>query len=97
MYICDFSRSVGAGSAITRNTRGLTRSVMALIRPPLPAPSLPFEENANLTAFVLCPFLKFHKLDMKLREFPFVVLALEGAVLLLRGFRCLNVTMRVSF
>ena len=41
MYICDFSRSVGAGRATTRNTRGLTRSVMALIVPPLPAPSRP--------------------------------------------------------
>ena len=40
-YICDFSRSVGAGSATTRNTRGLTRSVMALMVPPLPAPSRP--------------------------------------------------------
>src|SRR5206468_362205 len=36
-----FSRSVGAGRAATRNTRGLTRSVMALITPPLPAPSRP--------------------------------------------------------
>ena len=40
-YICDFSRSVGAGSATTRNTRGLTRSVIALIVPPLPAVSRP--------------------------------------------------------
>ena len=30
MYICVFSRSDGAGSATTRKTRGLTRSVMAL-------------------------------------------------------------------
>src|SRR6185295_7723833 len=41
MYIWLFSRSVGAGSATTRNTRGLTRSVMALMVPPLPAPSRP--------------------------------------------------------
>ena len=41
MYICDFSRSLGAGSATTRNTRGLTRSVIALIVPPLPAVSRP--------------------------------------------------------
>src|SRR5918994_2375350 len=41
MYICDFSRSVGEGSATTRNTRGLTRSVIALIVPPLPALSRP--------------------------------------------------------
>ena len=41
MYIWDFSRSVGAGSATTRNTRGLTRSVIRLIVPPLPAVSRP--------------------------------------------------------
>src|SRR5690348_8105129 len=41
MYICDFSRSVGAGSATTRNTRGLTRSVIRLMVPPLPAVSRP--------------------------------------------------------
>ena len=41
MYIWDFSRSVGAGSATTRNTRGLTRSVIALMVPPLPAVSRP--------------------------------------------------------
>jgi hypothetical protein len=33
-------RSVGAGSATTRKMRGLTRSVVTLIVPPLPAPSL---------------------------------------------------------
>src|SRR5215472_10168359 len=41
MYICDFCRSEGAGSATRRNTRGLTRSVMAFIVPPLPAASRP--------------------------------------------------------
>src|SRR4030095_10129660 len=41
MYIWLFSRSVGAESAMTRNTRGLTRSVIALMVPPLPAPSRP--------------------------------------------------------
>ena len=37
MNICDFSRSDGDGSATTRNTRGLTRSLIALMVPPLPA------------------------------------------------------------
>ena len=32
MYICVFSRSVGAGNATTRKTRGLTHAVSALIR-----------------------------------------------------------------
>src|SRR5579864_2072350 len=41
MYICVFSRSEGAGRATTRNTRGLTRSVIALMVPPFPAPSRP--------------------------------------------------------
>src|SRR5215472_798923 len=40
-YICDFSRSVGVSRAMTRNTRGLTRSVMRLIVPPFPAVSRP--------------------------------------------------------
>src|SRR5689334_6713035 len=41
MYICVFSRSEGAGRATVRNTRGLTRSVIALMVPPLPAASRP--------------------------------------------------------
>src|SRR5690242_217001 len=41
MYSWDFSRSVGAGSATMRNTRGLTRSVIALMTPPFPAVSRP--------------------------------------------------------
>src|SRR6516162_1851843 len=41
----DFSRSVGAGSATMRNTRGLTLSVIALMTPPLPAVSRPSKTN----------------------------------------------------
>ena len=48
MYICDFSRSVGAGSATTRNTRGLTRSTIRLIVPPLPAVSRPSNTTQTL-------------------------------------------------
>ena len=48
MYIWLFSRSVGAGNATTRNTRGLTRSMMALIVPPLPAPSRPSKTMQTL-------------------------------------------------
>ena len=36
-----FSRSDGVGRATTRKTRGLTRSVIALIAPPFPAASRP--------------------------------------------------------
>src|SRR5262249_46767143 len=53
MYICDFSRSVGAGSATTRNTRGLTLSVIALIVPPLPAPSRPSKTTQTLSPLCL--------------------------------------------
>ena len=41
MYICERSRSFGAGSATTRKTRGLTRSVSRLMTPPFPAVSRP--------------------------------------------------------
>src|SRR3982751_6650096 len=49
MYIWPFSRSLGAGSATTRNTRGLTGSVIALIVPPLPAPSRPSNTTQTLS------------------------------------------------
>ena len=48
MYICVFSRSVGAGKATTRNTRGLTRSVIALMTPPFPAVSRPSKTTHTL-------------------------------------------------
>src|ERR1700719_592172 len=41
-------REIGAGRATTRKTRGLTRSVMALIVPPLPAPSRPSKRMQTL-------------------------------------------------
>jgi len=52
MYICDRSRSEGAGSAMSRNTRGLTRSVMARIVPPFPAASRP--SKTMITRRPLC-------------------------------------------
>src|SRR5215469_7472211 len=52
MYIWVFSRSEGAGRATTRNTRGLTRSVIALIVPPFPAPSRP--SNTTMTRSPFC-------------------------------------------
>src|SRR6516225_7307291 len=51
MYIWLFWRSDGAGSAATRNTRGLTRSVIALIAPPLPAASRPSKTTTTRSPF----------------------------------------------
>ena len=53
MYICDFSRPVGAGRATTRNTRGLTRSVIRLIVPPFPAVSRPSNTTQILAPVAL--------------------------------------------
>ena len=76
MYIWDFSRSVGAGSAMTRNTRGLTRSVMALIAP-LSGAITPLENHAHLQPFVPDPLLEFDQFDVELLEFTLVLLAFE--------------------
>ena len=57
MLSCDFSRSDGAGSATTRKTRGLTRSVRARISP-LAGGVTPFEDDHDALAFVLYPFLE---------------------------------------
>ena len=53
MYICDFSRSVGVGSAMCLNTRGLVRSVIRRIVPPLPAESRP---SNTMHTFAPVPF-----------------------------------------
>jgi hypothetical protein len=54
-YIWLFSRSEGTGSATTLNTRGLTRSVIALMVPPFPAASRP-----SRTTTILCPVAFTH-------------------------------------
>ena len=77
MYIWLFSRSVGAGSATTRNTRGLTRSVIALMVPPLPAPSRPSNTMQTFKPFVLDPLLQLDQLDVQLGELLVVELAFE--------------------
>src|SRR5262249_49501137 len=98
MYIWLFSRSVGAGSATTRNTRGLTRSVIALIVPPLPAPSRPSkrmptpppaptappEEAEAARARPLRPLLQLDELDVELAQLLLVLLAPEPFAVLLR-------------
>jgi len=57
MNISVFSRFEGAGSATTRKIRGLTRSVIALIVPPLPAASRPskvYEKELHKLQVELC-------------------------------------------
>ena len=90
MYICDFSRSVGAGRATTLNTRGLTRSVMRLIVPPLPAVSRPSNTMQILAPRRLDPLLHGHELAVEARHLGLVLLALHlrrraGRALLLGG------------
>src|SRR5262252_4908570 len=78
MYIWLFSRSVGEGSAITRNTRGLTRSVIALI-------VAPFQYDADPETLVLHPFLELHQLDVELGQLLVVFLALDLPAFLVTG------------
>src|SRR5262249_15473616 len=68
MYSCDFSRSDGAGRATTRNTRGLTRSVMALIVPPLPAASRPSKITTTRSPFSLTQSCNAHSSTCSLRS-----------------------------
>src|SRR6187200_700113 len=53
MYIWDFSRSVGVGRAMCLNTRGLVRSVIRRIVPPLPAESSPSNTMQTLVPLTL--------------------------------------------
>ena len=53
--------------------RGLTRSVIALIVPPLPAPSRPSNTTQIFAPGMDGPFLDLHELDVQTREF-FIVL-----------------------
>ena len=75
MYICDFSRSVGAGSATTRNTRGLTRSVIRLDRAALAGRVAPLEDDADLRSRSLDPFLQGNELAVQAPHLLLVVLA----------------------
>ena len=75
MYICDFSRSVGADRATTRNTRGLTRSVIRLIVPPGGVPAL--EHDADLGSRRLDPLLHGDELAVQDSHLPLVLLALH--------------------
>ncbi len=73
MYIWLFSRSDGAGSATTRNTRGLTRSVMARMVPPLPAPSRPSNRTMTRKPFGLYPRLECTEFGLEAAKFLLVL------------------------
>ena len=62
-----FSRSVGEGKATTRKIRGLTRSVMALMVPPFPAPSRP-SKTMHFQSLVHYPALQFHQLNVEFAQ-----------------------------
>jgi hypothetical protein len=48
MYVWDFSRSVGDGSATNRKAQGLVRSVMRLMTPPFICGVSSFEEHTEI-------------------------------------------------
>ena len=64
-YHCDFSFSVGVPSATTRTTRGLVRSTMRLMVPPLPGGVAALEEHADLQLLVAHPLLQLHQLALQ--------------------------------
>ena len=78
-YICDFSRSVGAGNATTRNVRGLTRSVIRLIGATLAGRVTPFENDADLRSGGPDPLLHRDELALEHLELGLVLLAPELA------------------
>ena len=81
MYICDFSRSVGAGSATTLKTRGLTRSVSRLMTPRLAR--VPDRSRFDLREIGprLCQRLATEALERALRCLDTLLLGRDGFLL----------------
>jgi hypothetical protein len=65
------------GNATTRKTRGLTRSVIALMMPPFSRGVSAFEQKNNARAAVLDPVLQITELDLKLSQLLQIVLRLS--------------------
>src|SRR5829696_9792876 len=92
MYICVFWRSDGAGNATSRNTRGLTRSVMALMVPLLPAASRPSNTTMTRTPLCFTHSWRWHNSAWSFRNsfmyfLPFIfLLLLVSSSLFLLGF-----------
>src|ERR1700742_3622017 len=90
MNISVFWRSEGAGIATMRKTRGLTRSVMALI-------VAPFEQDDDALTRLLDPILQLTKLYLQLLQLLLVGLSLHLAVCV-SGFRvCVVQNRAVAF
>src|SRR5678816_1786432 len=85
MYIWLFSRSDGAGRATLRKTRGLTRSVIALIVPPLPAASRPSKTTMTRRPFSFTHSCSAHILPCDLAISVSYCLRLGGLVWLVFG------------
>src|SRR6478609_4470420 len=77
MYIWDFSRALGAGRATTWKTRGLTRSTIRLMVPPLPAVSRPSNTMQIFAPVAFDPFLKGHQLGLQRGQLGFVLSAFQ--------------------
>jgi hypothetical protein len=77
LHIRDFSRSEGAGSATTRKVRGLTRSVMDRMVPPLPAASRPSKTTMIRSPLALTQSCNEQELGLQLAQLLLVFFALE--------------------
>jgi len=86
IYIWVFSRSEGAGSDTKRNTRGLTRSVMARIVPALAGSITAFEDDNHSKPFVFDPRLKLAKLHLEPIHFFLVLFAFSLPVIVFLFF-----------
>ena len=73
-----FSRSFGAGSATTRQTRGLSRCVMRLIAPPLPAASRPSKITTTLSFFCDDPVLQLDQFALQPEQLLEIELAVDA-------------------
>ena len=84
------SRSVGAGSATMRATRGLRYSVIRLIAPPLPAASRPSKTITSRSPVGAHPLLQLHELGLQPQQLRLVHLARDPRRLVVLHVRSLR-------
>src|SRR5262249_6224030 len=94
-------RSEGAGNATNRNTRGLTRSVSALMVPPLPAASRPSKTMMARSPLCFTHAWSLHNSSWSLRNsfmyfFPFIFFGPSDSEFLLIGFLCRVSMLRIG-